>query len=170
MGRFKLRFDSIQTKQDVQKLQAFLLKYPGDYDPETYVPWVIDTCIPEIKTGERVAFGWWRAGELVADSIIKIGKNDTVQLRHLRVEAPGFEHRGLGSFTLRQVPYVALELLKERQRVSQDTTSVTIQLDTKQGGDAERFFTHHGFEITGRDDLYGSGTDVIMRRTYQVEQ
>lgn len=169
MGRFELRFDSIETNKEARQIQDFLLQHPGEYDPATYIPWVVDTCVPEIKSGERRAFAWWQAGDLVADAIIKV-EDDIAKLRHFRVEAPSFTHRGLGSFAIRQVPHVALELLSEQHGTSPDATNIRVQLDTKLGSSAARFFAHHGFQIIGQDDLYRSGKpDAIMERAYPIE-
>ena len=168
MGRFELRFDSIETNNEARQIQDFLLQHPGEYDPVTYIPWVVDTCVPEIKSGERKAFAWWQAGELVADAIIKV-EDDIAKLRHFRVEAPSFTHRGLGSFAIRQVPHVALELLSERRRISPDATNIRVQLDTKVGSSAARFFAYNGFQVIRQDDLYKSGNpDVIMEHTYPL--
>lgn len=168
MGRFELRFDSIETNKEARQIQDFLLQHPGEYDLATYIPWVVDTCIPEIKSGERRAFAWWRAGELVADAIIK-AEDDIAKLRHFRVETPDFAHRGLGAFAIRQVPHVASELLSEQRRIGPDTTSIRVQLDTKLGGSAARFFAYHGFQAVDQGDLYRLGNpDVIMERTYPI--
>lgn len=171
MGRFDLRFDSVETRQEVLQLQRFLLQHPGDYDPTTYEPWVIDTCIPDVRSGKRRSFAWWQRGSLIADAIIKIADDDTdtAWLRHFRVESPDFAHRGLGAFAVRQVPLVAAELLAEQGALSSQATSVTVRLDTKANGDAAHFFEHHGFVIVDMADLYGSGVDVTMERTYTLE-
>lgn len=169
MGRFDLRFDSIETHKEALQLQNFLLQHSGSYDPDTYVPWVIDTCIPDIKAGNRRSFAWWQRGVLIADAIIKT-EQDVALLRHFRVESPDFAHRGLGAFALRQVLPVAIDLLDEQGLLTSETTSVTVRLDTKQESDAAHFFAHHGFEIVDQIDLYGSGEpDIIMERTYPIE-
>lgn len=169
MGRFDLRFDTVETSREIQQTQDFLLRHPGEYDPATYIPWVIDTCIPDIKSGARRSFAWWQKGDLVADAIIKAERTDVAVLRHFRVEASDFAHRGLGSFALRQVFPVAIELLDEQGLISSDATSIAVQLDTKYGSSAAQFFVHHGFEVIDQGDLYGSGTDVIMRRSYPLD-
>lgn len=105
---------------------------------------------------------------MVADAIIK-AEDDIAKLRHFRVEAPNFTHRGLGSFAIRQVPLAAFELLSEQHRIDSDTPDIRVQLDTKLGSSAARFFAYHGFQIIGQDDLYRSGKpDVIMERTYPM--
>jgi len=168
MGRFDLRFDSIETRKEVLQLQDFLLRHPGDYDIATYEPWVVGTCIAEIESGMRRSFGWWQRGDLIADAIVKV-EDGVALLRHFRVESPNFAHRGLGTFALRQVFPVAAELLIEQGAMDPDATSVTVRMDTKEDGAAAHFFAHHGFEIVSQADLYGSGKpDVIMERTYQL--
>lgn len=169
MGRFDLRFDSVETAREIQQTQDFLLQHPGDYDPATYIPWVVDTCIPDIKNGVRRSFAWWQRDSLIADAIIKAEMPDVAVLRHFRVEAGEFSRRGLGSFALRQVFPVAVELLEEQGLISHDATNITVQLDAKYDSDAVRFFEHHGFEVVDQGDLYGSGTDAIMQRSYPLD-
>jgi GNAT superfamily N-acetyltransferase len=169
MGAFALRFDTVETSREVHQLQEFLLQHPADYDPASYTPWVVDTCIPGIKNGIRRSFAWWQEGNMVADAIIKLEGRNVAQLRHFRVEAPGFTNRGLGTFALRQVFPVAVDLLDDQGLIDSDVNSITVQLDTRGGSAAEAFFAHNGFKIIGQSALYTPNKlDVIMERSYPL--
>lgn len=170
MGRFELRFDTIESPREILQLQHFLLQHPGGYDPLTYKQWVFETCIPDIKSGKRVPFGWWQRGALIADVILKVAEDDpdTAWLRHFRVESPDLIHRGLGEFAIRQIPFVAAELLADQDALSDHASHITVRLDTKADNPAMHFFERYGFVPIGQADLYGSGMDVIMEQTYAL--
>lgn len=165
MGKYDLRYDTVETGREITQLGAFLRANRGDYDQELHERWLDEVCIPGVEAGDRVAMAWYRHGDMIGDTVLKPAGPDTVEIKNFRVVGAALKGRGLAGFMMRQIAPEAQDLLVTRGLVSPDAETLTLQLDTPAGSGAEAFFRHHGFSEVGRTALYQPGkTDVLMQQ------
>lgn len=165
MTHYGLAFDVVEGSRSVRELEDFMLSNRGEYGSGVYEPWVLQTHLPAVEDGSRPAIGWWRDGVMIGDAALKRVDTNIAELKHFRVEAPEIlQRRGLGRFLLEQAKQEAIDLLARTSSISSDASSVILQLDTRQGSQAQAFFARAGFEQVGTGDLYEAGqTDVLMQ-------
>jgi hypothetical protein len=169
MGRYDLRFDSVETPGEVRQLRDFMLAHREGYDPLTHEAWVVERCIPAIEAGERPALAWWRAGRIAGDGILKVAGQNVVELCNFRVAGGWLEGRGAARFMLNQLLTEAIILLDRTGAITPNATSIRMRLDTAAGGPAQSFFEHAAFTVMDVQELYRPGyPDVIMEREIQL--
>ena len=163
MGKFGLQFDQVDAEKDFLQLEAFLHANAGTYDPAKHEAWLDGVCMPELRADRRRALAWWQHGAIVGDAVLKVAAIDTIELKNFRV-APidQLQDKGLGAMMLKMALSEAPMLLEEQGMLSRNTESVQVILDTTAGMAAASFFARHGFEETGRAQLYQPGVDEIL--------
>lgn len=168
MGKYGLRFDTVESSRELRQLAGFLHKNPGTYRSEDHDRWIEEVCIPGVASGERSAVAWWQDGELVGDAVLKIAEDNTVELKNFRKRelftSEGRSIHAAGGFMMRQIFDEAGDLLVLQNRLTKP--EIIVRLDTTAGNPVISFFEHFGFRQIGQAELYTPGqTEILMAAT-----
>jgi len=164
MPKYGLEFDLVESNRQIAQLGDFLRSNVGLYDHTRHFEWVETTCLPAITTDKRRALAWWEHGQMVGDAVLKPLDVGLVELKNFRV-ANHAEQRGLGGLMMKHAFLETQDLLAEKGLLDERGENITLQLDTTEGGVAQAFFEHVGFDVVETSDLYTPGkAEVIMQR------